>query len=905
MEFWRSSAAYRPADPLSFRALGRWRALVLILGIGCVLSCGAAWFARQLDHQRIQEILEFRAQWRAQDMKAKIAASAAPLKAVANFVASSDSLDPAQFHRFVQSVSSYETTSIVAWAPYVTPRDRANFEQYAEADGRGAFSIIDRRADGTVGPAAPGKAYLPIWLEEHASSSKSLIRGLDLMAEETRKQIIEQAIDEAQPMASPPLRPLLHPQDGPRNLMFWPIYSGQTPATVAERRARLRGVVLTGIDFLPLLDSAVRDTPVIPERISIYVDGNLAPQDQIALVFDPELGHFDAIDAARARSSEKSSPIFTERRFEVMGRQWTLVFSFPAKTVASLSSSVAWLWLAAGLLLTFLTAAYADRERLTRIQAEAMVEQRTRELTATTSDLDKEAADRERAEVALQYNARLISKTLDATPLAIIHLGPGGDVLLWNRGAEAIFGYSMLQMIGKPLPALTETEKADLDVLFAQMRRGEEIRDLQVERHHKDGHLIRVNLSAEPVFEGLTFQGVVMALEDLTQRHALEAQLRQAQKMEAIGELTGGLAHDFNNLLLVILGNLGLLIEILPAEDEDSRTCCGEARDAALRGAALIRSLLAFARRQPLKPERIDINSLIADQMVLLRRTLGERVEITTDLADSLWPVMVDGAQLEAALVNLATNARDAMPKGGRLTIATKNRRLDPDYALLHPEVTPGDHAMIEVTDTGTGMSEAVISHIFEPFFTTKERGAGTGLGLSMVFGFIKQSGGHVNVYSEVGGGTTFRLFLPRAREPGLVEEEVIIEAVPLGQGEKILVVEDNDSIRRLATRMLTQLGYEPTAVNNVADALGYLSGGKRVDLLFTDIVMPGKADGLDLASTVRERWPGMKILLTSGFPNNDEALNMRELGIGLLSKPYQREELARAIRNALTGDEK
>jgi len=661
----------------------------------------------------------------------------------------------------------------------------------------------------------------------------------------------------------------------------------------------LQGFVVAGVDFLSLLDSAVRDTPDIPEHIEVYVDGVLSEQDRIAAIYDPAVGRFEVVPAASARAEEKHAAFLTERHFEVMGRSWSLVLRFPRHTEQELSSPVAWLWLAAGLLLTLLAAAYADRERLIRIQAEAMVEQRTRELSVTTSDLDKEAADRERVEAALQYNARLMSKTLDATPLAITHLGPGGEVLLWNRGAEAIFGYSTLQMIGKPLPALTETERADLDILFAQMRRGEEVRDQQVERHHKDGRPIRVNLSAEPVFEGLTFQGVVMAMEDLTQRHTLEAQLRQAQKMEAIG----GLAHDFNNLLLVILGNLGLLIEILPPEDEDSLTCCGEARDAALRGAALIRSLLAFARRQPLKPERIDINSLIADQMVLLRRTLGERVEITIDLSDTLWPVMVDGAQLEAALVNLATNARDAMPKGGRLAIATKNRRLDSEYAVRHPEVTPGDHAMIEVTDTGTGMSDAVISHIFEPFFTTKERGAGTGLGLSMVFGFIKQSGGHLNVYSEVGVGTTFRLFLPRARDPGLAEEELIIEAVPLGQGEKILVVEDNDSIRRLAARMLTQLGYEPTAVNNVADALGYLTGGKRVDLLFTDIVMPGKADGLDLASTVRERWPDIKILLTSGFPNNDEALNMRKLGIGLLSKPYQREELARAIRYALSGD--
>jgi len=905
MEFWRSGASHSQADPLSFRTLGRWRALVLILVIGCLLSCGAAWFAHRLDHQRLQEILEYRTQWRAQDMKAKIAAAAAPIEAVANFIGSAEVVDPDQFHRFVSSVNGDDPTRIIAWAPYVTASDRARFEQGAEIDGKGPFFIGEWRNDKVV-PAAERPDYLPIWLEVHASSMTSPLRGLDIMAEANRRRIVEQSRDDGRPVASPPVRPLIRPQDNLRYLMLWPVYGGGVaPLDLLERRAKLRGFVEAGVDFLALLGGSVRDTPDSAEYIEVYVDGVESEQEAIAAVYDPATGRFAVMPAAAARAEENRAAFLTERHFEVMGRQWTLVSRFSPKTARDLSSSVAWLWLGAGLTLTVLATAYADRERLTRLQAEAMVVQRTRELSVTASDLDKEAADRERVEAALQYNARLMSKTLDATPLAIIHLGPSGDVLLWNRGAEAIFGFTTLQMIGKPLPALTEAEKADLDTLFAQMRRGEEIRDVQVERHHKDGRAIRVNLSAEPVFEGLNFQGTVMAMEDLTQRHALEAQLRQAQKMEAIGQLTGGLAHDFNNLLLVILGNLGLLAEILPPEDEDSRACCGEARDAALRGAALIRSLLAFARRQPLKPERIEINALILDQMVLLRRTLGERVEIVTDLSDTLWPVMIDAAQLEAALVNLATNARDAMPKGGRLTIATKNRRLDTDYAALHPEVTPGDHAMIEVSDTGTGMSEAVIGHIFEPFFTTKERGEGTGLGLSMVFGFIKQSGGHVNVYSEVGVGTTFRLFLPRAREPGLAEAEVIIEAVPLGQSEKILVVEDSDSIRRLATRMLTQLGYQPTAVNNVEDALAYLSGGKRVDLLFTDIVMPGKADGLDLASTARERWPGMKILLTSGFPNNDEALNMRNLGIGLLSKPYQREELARAIRNALSGDEK
>src|SRR5579859_33220 len=477
--------------------------------------------------------------------------------------------------------------------------------------------------------------------------------------------------------------------------------------------------------------------------------------------------------------------------------------------------------LAFGLLLTLLGAFHADRQRAIRLRAEAMLDQRSRELSATSQALSRESADREQAETALQHQARMLAKTLDATPLAIIHLNARREVVVWNRGAEAIFGYSALQKIGRPLPLLTVTEKVEMDELFLQLAHGEEVHERETERHDKEGKQIRVKLSAEPIFEGVTFQGAVLVMEDLTQRHALEAQLRQAQKMEAVGQLTGGMAHDFNNLLLVILGNLSLLSDGLPPGDEDAQLNCAEARDAALRGAALVRSLLAFARRQPLRPEKTDINELIAGQMVLLRRTLGETVQIETELAESLWPVMIDPAQLEAALINLATNARDAMPKGGRLTLSTRNRRLDRDYADQHPEVIPGDHVMIEVGDTGTGMPQEVVEHIFEPFFTTKERGSGTGLGLSMVFGFVKQSDGHIHVYSEVGVGTTFRLFLPRTREGEGARAEAIEEVVPSGKGEMVLVVEDNESIRRLAVRQLGQLGYQSHAVGNVADALG------------------------------------------------------------------------------------
>jgi signal transduction histidine kinase/ActR/RegA family two-component response regulator len=379
-----------------------------------------------------------------------------------------------------------------------------------------------------------------------------------------------------------------------------------------------------------------------------------------------------------------------------------------------------------------------------------------------------------------------------------------------------------------------------------------------------------------------------------------EEMLRQSQKMEAVGQLTGGLAHDFNNLLLVIIGNLDDLIDSkknAPAEQELAR----QALEAAQRGADLIRSLLAFARRQPLQPRRIAINDLMGGIAKLLARTLGERVAVTLELAPDVWPVVADPAQLEAALANLATNARDAMPRGGRLTIATANRHLDEDYGSQHAEVAPGDYAMIEVSDTGSGMPPELLAQIFDPFFTTKSQGEGTGLGLSMVFGFMKQSGGHINVYSEPGAGTTFRLYLPRDRSAGQADRESDT-ASPSGGGETVLVVEDNPTLRAMVVMQLTRLGYRVRQSESAAAAMAVLEQDpQRIDLLFADVVMPGKLDGYDLARIVRQRWPATRILMTSGFPGTklDHATTVAP-DIPLLTKPYRRAALAQALRDAL-----
>ncbi|HUL09626.1 MAG TPA: PAS domain-containing protein [Candidatus Acidoferrum sp.] len=397
--------------------------------------------------------------------------------------------------------------------------------------------------------------------------------------------------------------------------------------------------------------------------------------------------------------------------------------------------------------------------------------------------------------------------------------------------------------------------------------------------------------------------GIGSFTTDVTERRRLEDHLRNAAKMEAIGKLTGGMAHDFNNYLAVIIGNLDLLKERL-TDDAVGAQLIEVALGGALRGKDLTQSLLAFSRSQPLDPQVIDVNRHLEAVATLLRRTLGEDIALTTALAPDLWPVRIDAAQLDSGIVNLANNARDAMPQGGALSIATRNVQVDEAYARLNGDMAFGDYVLIEVSDSGVGMPPEILAHVFEPFFSTKKPGHGTGLGLSMLYGFVKQSGGQIRIYSEVGLGTTVRVYLPRvvtAPAAGQGPASAVKPALPRGT-ETILLVEDNEDVRRTAVAQLTSLGYTVVEAENGEAALRLLGQPERhIDLLFTDIVMPGKPDGYELAELALERRPAIRVLLTSGFPGDSLSRQDRPgPHFSLLGKPYRRDELARAIRAAI-----
>jgi PAS domain S-box-containing protein len=521
-----------------------------------------------------------------------------------------------------------------------------------------------------------------------------------------------------------------------------------------------------------------------------------------------------------------------------------------------------------------------------------------RELHATI----QMALERRTVETALEVSDARFRSIFGAIAEGIIIVdSETGLVTEVNDAGCQMFGYAEDELIGHDIRSLWTDEPPYTAAQVAEWIESAavtgEAQTFDWRCLSKDGQRFWAEISLS--LAAIGGQNVVLSIvRDLTERKAIEEQLRQAQKMEAIGQLTGGIAHDFNNLLGVIIGNLDLLRGARP-DDVELEELSGEALNAALGGADLTRRLLAFARRQPLQSQGIDLRALVAGTMKLLRRVVGEDIEISVHYDDDLCWVHADTAQLEAALTNLVTNARDAMPSGGKLLISTGLRYLDADYAAVHSEVTPGEYALLEVTDTGEGMPQAVINHIFEPFYTTKNRDRGTGLGLSMVFGFLKQSGGHVSVYSEPGVGSTFRLYLPRATPAQSVDAVAAAPEVTPSRGETILVVEDNSPLRRIAVRQLRELGYRVLQAKNTSAALTQLQT-TPVDLLFTDVVMPGELDGLGLARLAAERWPDMKVVLTSGFPKARMSREISTGSIRLLSKPYRRSDLARVLREVL-----
>ncbi|AMA57944.1 CHASE3 domain-containing protein [Bradyrhizobium sp. CCGE-LA001] len=506
----------------------------------------------------------------------------------------------------------------------------------------------------------------------------------------------------------------------------------------------------------------------------------------------------------------------------------------------------------------------------------------------------------------LRLSVNVLQSTFHSMAEAVLVIDAEGNVLLSNPAAERM----LLHRAGmnlKNLRALSDvfhgdgvTPLAADELPSTRVLRGEQFEELEmIVRPHGGNPPRHLMISGRPMLDAQgNVSGAVLVYHDATTSRETERQLYQSQKLDAIGKLTGGVAHDFNNMLTVISGNTETLVESLKSQPELQRT----ARlidDAAERCAELIQHLLAFARRQPLQPRNVEINAAVADIAKLLRPTLGEQIQIETVLEQGRMTSHIDPSRLTNAVLNMAINARDAMPNGGKLLLETHRVVLDEAYAQANADVTPGPYVMLAVSDTGTGMSTETQQKAFEPFFTTKEVGKGSGLGLSMVYGFVKQSGGHIKIYSEEDHGTTIKLYLP----PGEATADVAAPVAPQAEGgaETIFVVEDDSLVRNFVTAQLQSLGYKTVAASDGRSALELIDAGQKFDLLFTDVVIPGGMSGRDLADEVARRRPGLKVLYTSGYTDNAIVHHGKlDDGVMLLTKPYRRNQLAEMIRKAL-----
>ncbi|MCA1586739.1 MAG: PAS domain S-box protein, partial [Acidobacteria bacterium] len=521
-------------------------------------------------------------------------------------------------------------------------------------------------------------------------------------------------------------------------------------------------------------------------------------------------------------------------------------------------------------------------------------------LTAVLRDITQ----RKRAEQALLESERAHRATFDEAPVGIAHLSLDGRGLRVNQRLGDLLGFAGGQLMAADLDSLAHPDEAGQDAATrATLMAGGMERYVGVKRYRRkdDGRYIWVNLAVSLHRDADGSPRYFIAIiEDISERRRLEQQLRQAQKMEAVGRLAGGIAHDFNNLLTAILGYSHFVLEALSAS-HPARAHVEEIRKAGDSASSLTRQLLAFSRQQILQPQIVDLNDVVAHMDALLRRVIGEDVVLASQLTPALDPVSVDPGQIEQIIMNLAVNARDAMPTGGQLTIETGNVTLDETYVTNHPGASQGPHVMLAVTDTGSGMSADAMSHVFEPFFTTKPRGEGTGLGLATTYGIVKQSGGSIWVYSEIGQGTTFKVFLPRAADVNHRRTAAAAPAEIVGGTETILIAEDQAEVRTLTRTILGMHGYTVVEATCGPDALRIV-GEQRgtIHLLLTDVIMPTMS-GRELVSHLQQTHPGIKVLYCSGY--TDDAIvrhGKLDSGVAFLQKPFTPRSLLSKVREVL-----
>ncbi|WP_119419393.1 CHASE domain-containing protein [Desertibaculum subflavum] len=787
----------------------------------------------------------------------------------------------AQWHAFVDTVKATEQLRGVLGIGF------ARRIRVAEKDAHVAAVRAEGFPEYDIRPSTPRAEYTSIVYLEPFDWRNQRAFGYDMMTEPVRRRAMELARDSGQAALSAKVT-LVQETDQevqPGFLIYLPVYAQGAPTgSVEARRAALVGFVYSPFRAHDLMTAALAR-----QRFDLAIeifDGSEPAEENL-------LYRNRAMSALR-RSGDTAELV--EQVSQSIGQHaWTLHFAAATSFVSPDTRRRPWLILGGGAIISLLAGSAVGAIARNRLRAQVAAEQ-----------LATGTAQRRQVEAELQQSEQMARRIIDAALDAFVQIDQTGRIIEWNPQAERLFGWSRAEVLGQPLaelvipPDLRERHRAGLARYAATGEAhilGQHI-EMRALRRDGDEFTVELTITALTRGQGLVFNALI---RDLTDKLAAEQQLRQAQKLDAIGQLTGGVAHDFNNLLTAIIGSAEMLISS-SGTNSRLRELAEGILTAGLRGADLTHRLLAFARKQSLQPQLIDLNQRLPGVVTMLQRMLGEAVTLSFTPGDGLWATRVDPSQVDDAVVNLAINARDAMPSGGDLIIATANAEIDEGYASIERDVRPGAYVMLSVTDSGTGMSPEVVARAIEPFFTTKEPGSGTGLGLSMVYGFVKQSGGHLKIYSEPGLGTTVQIYLPRAQtlsDAVPAQPRALATAIPRGR-ESILLVEDNADVRAMAMSQLTDLGYRVLPAEHGPAAIEILKSGEPVDLLFTDSVMPLGMTGRELAEAARGMRPGLRVLFTTGYRGirrEDETAAEKP---DVLHKPYRKHELAERVRNAL-----
>jgi PAS domain S-box-containing protein len=655
------------------------------------------------------------------------------------------------------------------------------------------------------------------------------------------------------------------------------------------------------------LKAAIQDNPAQSQLLAsseLLVMRRLAVSGESILLHDA--GDTAAVAALFAKAEGRALMDSIDAKFDQLAKEEQRLLGMRSAASERTGSLILTVDLSCEALILMLAAILMREGR----RSSRKLEQALRIVEGANKSLEAAVAERTghllAAHEELRHSASVLNSTFASMAEAVLVVDNAGEIVLFNSAAQRLLHYCPGMTIAE-LGAQNVTYRSDgltrlpLDErLTTRALRGEQFDGLEiVVRRTGSREPIHFMVSGRPLHDGSgAINRGALVFHDITAARETERKLHHSQKLDAIGKLTGGVAHDFNNMLTVITGTTEILVADL-GDKPELQAVAALIHQAAGRCSELIQHLLAFARKQPLQPRSVDINAAIFDIAKLLRPTLGEQIEIDSKLERGMPTALIDPSQLANALINLAINARDAMPNGGKLMLETANVVLDEGYALHNADVRPGAYVMVAVSDSGTGMSAEMCEKVFEPFFTTKEAGKGTGLGLSMVYGFIKQSRGHIKIYSEEGHGTSIKLYLPAASASAEVPAPVVVPAP--GAGETILVVEDDALVRGFVIAQLQSLGYRTVAAADGRTALDYVESGQPFDLLFTDVVMPGGMTGRQLADEVTRRQPGTRILYTSGYTVNAIVHHGRlDQGVMLLSKPYRKSALAGIVRLAL-----